>query len=404
MMWAVIARFILRNRILLLVLLGLVTAFMGYKARDVKLMYGLPDLLPKTDSVRLAFNEFQKLYGGEGSIYIIGIEEDPLEDLSLFNGWYRLSEDLQSIKGVDTIISVSKIFTLRKDTSARRFRLTPVVTSELHNEAELDSVRSIIHSLPFYKGLLYNDSTHATLMAVTMDSSLFNSGQRLPLISKIMNKVARFSEENKVKVHYSGLPFVRTIITRMVKSEMVIFITIAALLTMLLLFIFFRSFKPVTISMLVVLIGVIWTLGCLSIFGYKITILTGMLPSLIIVIGVANCIFLINKYHYEFKVHGNQAKALVRVIQKVGNATFMTNATTAIGFVTFIFTGSTSLKEFGVVSAVNIMGLFLISLLVIPIVFSYLPPPGYKHTKHLERKIVNAFVNKLVYWVSYHRR
>ncbi len=403
-MWTNIARLILRNRILFLIILGLATVFMGYKARSVKLMYGLPDLLPKNDSTKIAFEQFTKLYGGEGSIYVISIEEDPLSDLKLFNEWFRLSKELQTIDGVDSVISVSNIFTLNKDTAFKRFRLVPVINSELHTKQELDSIRNVIYSLPFYKGLLYNDSTHATLMAVTMDSSIFNSNMRIPLVKKIMGKVAIFSKDNHVKVHYSGLPFVRTIITQMVKSEMVIFIAVAIFLTMLLLFLFFRSFKPVFISMLVVSIGVIWTLGSITLLGYKITILTGMLPSLIIVIGVPNCIFLINKYHYEFKIHGNQAKALIRVIQKVGNATFMTNVTTAIGFVTFIFTGSISLKEFGVVSALNIIGLFLISLIVIPIFFSYMPPPAYKHTKHLETHVIKAFVSKLIYLVVNRRK
>ena len=152
------------------------------------------------------------------------------------------------------------------------------------------------------------------------------------------------------------------------------------------LFCFFRSYRATFITMGVVSIGVIWALGFIGWFRYEISILMALIPPLIIVIGVPNAIFLINKYQQEFKKHGNQAKSLQRVISKIGTATLMTNLTTAAGFATFIFTKSQLLKEFGIIASINIMAIFVLSLLLIPIIYSFMYKPKEKHLKHLGRK------------------
>jgi predicted RND superfamily exporter protein len=148
--------------------------------------------------------------------------------------------------------------------------------------------------------------------------------------------------------------------------------------------------------MLVVIIGVMWTFGILGFLEYEITVLTALIPPLIIVIGIPNCIFLINKYQHEVNKHGNKAKSLQRVITKVGNATLMTNTTTASGFATFIITQSKLLTEFGTVASMSIMAIFMLCLLIIPIIYSYMPIPSDKHLEHLNKK----WINKLGDWIE----
>ena len=152
-------------------------------------------------------------------------------------------------------------------------------------------------------------------------------------------------------------------------------------MTALLLLLFFRNVVVMAVCMLVVGTGVVWSLGSIVLFDYKLTALMGLIPPLMIVIGVPNCIYLLNKYHAEYKRHGNKALALTRMVRKVGNATFMTNATTALGFAAFMFTTSDVLQQFGVIASVNILAMFCISLPIIP-VFSWLPPPRRRHVRH----------------------
>src|SRR5690606_4117616 len=187
------------------------------------------------------------------------------------------------------------------------------------------------------------------------------------------------------------------------KSEIGMFILASLGVTSLLFFMFFRSFRATAISIVIVVIGVLWSFGLLGLFNYEITVLTALVPALMIVIGVPNCIFLTNKYHQEYRVHGNKVKALQRVTTKIGMATLMTNVTTAIGFATFVTSNNKLLIEFGVITAINILVLFVLSLVIIPIFHSYVPAPKPRHIKHLESGSVKMLMNWILNNVKYHR-
>ncbi|WP_332368250.1 MMPL family transporter [Spirosoma telluris] len=165
----------------------------------------------------------------------------------------------------------------------------------------------------------------------------------------------------------------------------------------MILFYFFRSFTVVLTALVVVGVGVIWATGYIVLFGYDITLLTGLIPPLIIVIGVPNAIFLLNRYHEELNRKRSQHEALVMATEKVGETTFFANVTTSIGFFVFYFTGSPLLLQFGLVAAFGIMTTYVVSLILIPIIFSYLAIPSTKQRGHLERQQVSGFLT----WVNH---
>ncbi|MFH1319647.1 MAG: MMPL family transporter [Bacteroidota bacterium] len=388
----------------ILIMLGAVTAFMGYQATFVRLTYQFAKLLPPTDKTRIDYEEFKRSFGEDGNVLVLGIQEENLYQLEKFNAWYDLGNTIKAIEGVDTVVSVASIYNVKKNEKDKKFSLKPVVRSKPRSQEEVDSLKEIITSLPFYDGLLYNKSTGASLMAITLDKNTISTKKLVSINKEIKGIVNDFSEINGIKVHSSGLPYIRIAIRELIASELLMFIFLAALITSIILFLFFWSFKVVIFSMLVVAIGVVWSLGFIALFDFEITILTGMIPSLLIVIGITNCIYLLNKYHNEYKTHGNKIKALARVIQKVGSATLMTNATTAAGFATFIITGADFLKEFGTIASINIMLVFVLSILLIPIIFSYLPPPEARYTKHLDNRLIRSFIDRLVHIVNSNRK
>jgi uncharacterized protein len=402
-MWGLICGLILRRRITILFILALLTGFMAYKASSVRMDYEFLKLLPSDDPTLVEYNEFKKRFGEDGNILAVGIRDKDLFTLEKFNAWYNLGNELKEMEGVSNVISIAHLFNLTKDEEEKRFKTSQVVSRAPQTQAELDSIKDIIFSLPFYKGRIYNDTSFATLMAVTIDREIVNSPKRDKFILGLREKISKYLDVTDIEVHYSGLPYIRSNMTTQVASELKMFILLAILITGLILYLFFRSFKITIFSLLVVAVGVIWSLGTVGIFEYKITILLGLIPPLIIVIGIPNCIFLLNKYHQEYKRHGNQAKALVRAISKIGGATLLTNTTTALGFAAFIVTNSRILQEFGVIASINIIFVFLLSILLIPIVFSYFPPPAERHTKHLESKIIKGIIERFVYIVSNHR-
>ncbi|MEX2595290.1 MAG: MMPL family transporter [Salibacteraceae bacterium] len=370
---------------------------MLFQATGVRLAYGLPQMLPDDSETMQDWKEFQSLFEEESTVFAIGIEKDLFHDVELFNEWYRLGRELTKIDGIDTILSIGSAFNVVKDTSQKRFVIDPIVKGEVVDQKELDSLRARYESLPFYKGLLYNPESNYSLMAISMANEKFNSTQRSEFFGGILERTEQFEQDNDIDLKYSGMPYIRENLTSLIKKELTLLLALTILITITVLLIFFRSLKPVLISLTVVVFGVIWSLGFLNILDYEITILTSLISPLIIVIGIPNCIYLINKFHAEVSKHGNKAKALVRVVSRIGSATFMTNMTTATGFLTFIFTQSTLLVEFGIVAFLSIMFLFVLSIILITVTYSYLPPPSDKKTEHLERR----WVINLVGWFKF---
>ncbi len=402
-MWNFLVRIILRNRIAILVIIALLTAFMGYKATQVKIQYENATILPAKDSTNQVYQNFIKQFGQDGTVMFIGIVDNRFFQLANFNNVYDLTDSLKKIQGVAEIVSITRIYNLVKNDSLKKFEFIPISPHKPRSQQELDSMKSLIYSLPFYEGLVYNKSTSAYLMALTLDKKTINSKNRDRLINDIREMVDRFTHRTKVEAHFSGLPYIRTLVAKKLENELRLFVILALLVSAFFLYLFFRSAKAVIFPMLIVLISVLFALGLMAIFGYKITMLTSIIPPLVIVIAVENCIFILNKYHYEYSHHHNQAKALSRVIQRIGVANLLTNAATATGFAAFIITNNKLLVEFGLIAAINIMIIYVLSLTLVPIFFSFLPPPKSKYTKHIEASLAKSLIDKAVFWVQHYR-
>lgn len=402
-MWRYLVRVILRNRFNNLIIIGVLTLFMGYMATKVELSYEMTKMLPASDPINLQYEKFRNQFGEDGSIFFIGFQDDNFFELNKFNGWYDLANNIHMIEGVQQVVSIGKIFQLEKNTEEKKFDFKPVVEKKPDSQKELDSLKQLIYSLPFYNGLLFNKESNVSLMMIKLDKEVLNTKNRVDLIFEIRNTVEEFATKYQEKIHYSGLPYIRTITSKKVEDELKIFIYAALIIASCILLIFFRSLTTVFVTMLIVVINVVWVMGIIKILGYKITMLTGILPPLLIVIVVENCIFLLNKFHNEFVAHGNKIKALSRAVQRIGNANLLTNATTAAGFAAFIVTGNKILVEFGVVASISIIIAYLFTLFLIPIFFSYLKTPQKRHVKHLDKSNVSKILDKIVYMVQHYR-
>lgn len=402
-MFTKFSKTIFRNRVLFIALIVLFTAFMAFKAVNVRLSYENTSLLAEKDSVMLEYTKFKKRFGEDGNVFVIGIKNPDIFTLKQFNAWYDLANDIQKIDGVQGIVSITKGFDLYKNEGKHQFDLLPIVNHKPSSQAEVDSIKNQILDLKFYQGLLYNPKTHATLLAITLDKSKMDDKRRIVLVEKIIQTTESYHLKNNVEVHYSGIPYIRTVTMKKIQHELFLFIMMSLGIAALIMLLFFRSKKVVLVSLLIVGISIVWVLGITSLFNYKITILTGVIPSLIVIIAIENCIYILNKYHWEYRSHGNKIRALTRVVERIGFASLMTNAATALGFAAFILIPNQMLREFGVVTSINIMLEYLLCILLLPIIFSFINPPEEKHVKHLDSKVFTAILDKIIYLIS-HRR
>ncbi len=393
--WAKTARLILRNRILILILIAVITVFLALQWQNMRFSNSEANLLPDDHPINLEYLSFLEQFGEEGNVVVIAVRDSSLFTPEKFNRWNKLSKQMDAFPEVDFVLSTDNLQELEKDNEKQEFTLRPFIKKTPTTKREIDSLTNhLFNDLPFYDDVIFNKESKTVRTLIYLDKDIVNTSVRKDFILQDFNKlIANFEKETGMDVRISGMPYVRTMNSQNIIDEIGKFILAALGVTSLIFFFFFRSFRATFISMFVVIIGVMWAFGILGLLRYEITVLTALIPPLIIVIGIPNCIFLINKYQQEVKKHGNQALSLQRVISKIGNATLMTNITTASGFATFIITDSKLLKEFGIVASMNIIGIFILSLLIIPIVYSFMSLPKTKHLKHLNTKWIETFVN-----------
>lgn len=393
--WTRVSRIILKNRYLILILIAIITTLLVFQMKNMRFSYTEANLLPENHEVNIQYNKFLEIFGEEGNLVLLAVKDSSVFTTDKFNAWNSLAKSFDSLPEVEFTLSIADVKKLKKDTKNRKFVLESIYEKKITSQEKVNSIKKeLFEKLPFYDNLLYNKKTGTIQTAIYIDKEIVNTPVRKAFVfDKLIPIIDRFEKENNLNVRISGMPYIRTINAQNIIDEIQLFVLGALFITGIIFFFFFRSYRATFITLLVVTIGVTWAFGFIGLFGYEITVLTALIPPLIIVIGVPNAVFLINKYQQEIKLHGQQAKALQRVISKIGNATLMTNITTASGFATFVFVKSQLLREFGILASINILSIFVLALLIIPIIYSFMEPPKKKHLNHLERRWMENVVD-----------
>ena len=402
-MWTKLAHIIIKYRLFLVLLLVAVTAFMGYHARNAEMSYDFAKTVPSDDPDMIVFQQFKKQFGEDGNLVALGIKDDRVYQPENFEKLRALSKTLASLEGVNDVLSLPLIQRLEKNAEEKKFDFNPIFKGPAKNKKAFDSLLNVAFDQKFYSGRLINEENGATLVLVSINKDVVNTPKRIELTHQIVDAGQAYEDDTGIKLHYAGLPFVRSIVAGNVKNEMQFFLFLSVAVTGLILFLFFRTWDAVLFPILVIGVVVVWVMGTLTLFDYRITLLTGLIPPVIVVIGIPNAVYLINKYHQEFEKHGNKIMAISRVVRKIGLVTLITNFTTAIGFLVLATTEIVILKEFGIVAGLNVMATFLVSIILIPAVFSWLPAPGGKQLKHLKFKSLDFALTRIDLLIHRHR-
>ena len=403
-MWRKLGQFILKYRFPLLFLLIAATAVMGYWASKVELSYEFSRAIPANHPANITYQEFRKKFGEDGNLLVIGIQTKELFTEKFFNDYTSLHRQIKQVAGVEDMIGIASAVNLVKNPETEKLNATIIFPERKLTQAEIDSGKTIFLNLPFYKNLLYNPGTNAWLMGVRINKGVMNSKKRIGIVKEIKTLAENFGDANKTTVYLSGLPYIRTEVAKRISNEMRWFLLASMILSALILLLFFRSVSSMLLSLVVVIIGVLFSLGTMHLLNYKITLLTALIPPLIVVIGIPNCIYFLNKFHTTYNEKGDKQEALVAMVGRMGVVTLFCNLSAAIGFAVFALTRSEILKEFGVVAGTNIMLLFFISLILIPVVLSLLPAPKSRHMKYLENPRLNRWLDRLERWSLNNRK
>lgn len=402
-MWNSLASAIIKYRLLFIILIGIITVFMGYHMTKIQMSYDFARTVPPEDVDLLYFNAFKEKFGEDGNIIVVGMKDEAAYKLENFVELSALAKRIKKIEGVNDVVALPTLKMIVKDTVNKKFTFTDIFPETISTQKELDSLLQVARDQKIYSGQIMNSSNGATMMLVSVQKEVMNSFKREAMTDSLQSEGARFEKATNITLRYAGLPFMRTVVANSIRNEMKIFLIASVVVTGFIMFLFFRSFRSVLFSMIIIGVLVVWTLGTLALFGYKITLLTGLIPPVIVTIGITNAIYLLNKYHLEFAKTQDKLEAITVVVRKMGLAMFLTNLTVAIGFLTLLATDITILREFGIVAGINIMALFFVSLIMIPSVFSWLPVPTEKHLRHLNFPLMGWFLKMIDLLVHRHR-
>ena len=403
-MWANLATFLIRQRVIILVIMGLITAFMGYEAQQVELSYEFPQVVPKSDPDYEYYRKFKEQFGEDGNIITIGFSGKDVFDINVLQDWYCLAKDLENVSGVDTVVSIASLPWVQKNPELHKFVMHPMMTAEPETQQFADSIKKALLNMPFYNNLLYNEKTGATLLAVRVKQKTLVSKDRAELILNTRRKGDEFGLRHNVTMHYSGLPYIRTRFAQKIQNELNIFLCLSVVVTALILLVFFRSFYNVIFPLIIIIVILIWTLGIIVLYGYKITLLSALIPPLVVIIGIPNFVYFLNNYHQEYKRHRRKMYSITKMVGNIAQVVFLNNTTTAIGFGVLFFIDSPILKEFGTIAFTMIVLTYLLTLILMPIVFSLLPDPKTRHLHYLENPIMRKFLNGIDQLVQNNRK
>jgi uncharacterized protein len=392
-MWKRLGAFVIKHRLPLLILLCAATALMSFYASKVTLSYEFAKAIPTDNQKYKDYKAFREKFGDDGNVLVVGIQSDKLFELNTFKKYAELQQQLKVVKNVDDVLSIPSAITLVKDSITEKLNAVKIFPDHIDSQEVLDSAKSVFLNLPFYQSLLYNPATNSYLMGVRINKDSLSSPRRTSIVKDITEVVRNFDSSTGLTSYLSGLPLIRTVVADRLQKEMRFFLIGSLVLSALILLLFFRSFSTMILSLLVVILGVIWSLGVLHLCGYKISLLTALTPPLVVVIGVPNCIYFINKYHTSYLAGGNKNQSLVDMVSKMGIVTLFCNITAAIGFAVFAFTKSAVLQEFGVVAGISIMLIFVISFILLPSALSYLPAPNTRQMKYLNNRWITGFLS-----------
>ena len=386
------SHFILNNRRLFIFLILVYTLFMGYKGLEVEYNYDFSQTVPDTDEEMIYYNSFKDTFGEDGNVFAIGLKDSSIFEVEKFKLYNEYVTKVENIYGVKGALGLPRLQALKKNNEKKNFDFVNIFDPFPNSQNEYDSLLNQVKNEKFYEGKILNDDGALTLL-VTIDKNILNSESRNKLMNDLISTSEEFRSESGIKLHYAGLPYSRYVLAESVKKELTNLLIFSVVVLGIILFIFFRSIDTVFVPLIIIGIVVTWVFGTLALFGFKITLLTGLIPPIIVVIGIPNCVYMLNYYHFSIEKLKDKKKAIINVIKTIGLITLITNLTTAVGFFVLSTTDIKILNEFGIVAGINVLATFFVSIFLLPSIYLALPKPKSNQVNYLNYDFINYLIN-----------
>ncbi|MCS7028780.1 MAG: MMPL family transporter [Bacteroidia bacterium] len=402
-MWQIVSRFILQARVWIFVGVAIFIVVMIYLGQGLEMDYGYASgkIIPSTHPDYVYYQRFKKIFGDDGKVMFVGFKKDSLENLQGLQAIYELSERLKHTEGVERVLSITHAPILYVD-STQKIKIRPLFEHK-PTKADVDSFAKQIQRLIFYKHVIFNPDNNVSIIAINLKKEVLDSKKRIEITQNIKKICQEYEAQLGGQLYYSGLPYIRSAMVLKVSQELIKFLILSVVVTIVILYLFFRWIAIIPVSLFVTGLGVIFSRGLMSALGYKVNLLTALVPTLVMIIGIPNTIYFVTKYIELYRRSRNKVYSVKYIIEHIGAITLMNNLVTSLGFLSLSFTQIEMLQQFGLVAGISIIVTYILCLLLIPTFLIIIPAPKNAQFKHLDSKFLNGFVRFIEFSVRARR-
>lgn len=361
-----IVELILKNRLLVIIATLLITLILGLQITKLKIEGDILKYLPEDDPTVVLFNRVGDEFGGN-SLALIAIETDDVFTKETIEHINLLTEQFKLVDGVTNVTSLTDVLDIKKTDEGLEIGKLIDQYKLPQTAEELKQLKKYTLSKDLYNGRIVSKDAKAALIICRIAENM-DKAKTAAMLKEIVSK-ADLPEQ----VYLSGIPFQLNDITEVIFKDLNLLLPIIIVVILLTLFLSYGTFRGVILPLLSTLISIVWTLGLMSILDIRLTVISNIIPVILIATGTAYGIHVVSKYDEILNEGNSTHKNLVDAIKKVSTPVLLTGITTMIGFISFIF-GSylTMIREFGFFTAVGILFSLTITLVFIPSVLSYL--------------------------------
>ncbi|HSW68487.1 MAG TPA: efflux RND transporter permease subunit, partial [Bacteroidales bacterium] len=358
-----LAEIILRLRYVIIVVVSAITIFLGYFIKDIQVNPDVIGYHPAGDEAAALFMEIGRQYGGN-DLLIVGIETSDVFTYETLNLVRKVTDSVRSVPGISSVTSLTNVLHITSSEYGIEIGRLVDEFNIPSDTAQLNRLRAYTLSEPMYSGTLVSEDATATLVVARVKDGT----EQMVIVDQVKQKLSGLEFDGTF--YYGGMPVILRELSSVIIGDLLFIAPVAFLLICLVLFWGFRNIRGVVLPMLTVSMAIIWTMGLMSLLGYELTLLTNIIPVILLAVGSAYSIHVINRINREFQQEpiGALKRALAYIIIPVTLASI----TTIFGFVSFI-AGSylTMIIEFGIFTSLGILFSLILALTFVPAMLSF---------------------------------
>ena len=349
-----LAKFILRYRRVIIILVVVLTGFTGYQITKMQINSDVISSLPDDDPDAALLKRVATQFGSNMMGMVILESDDTLQKETL----EHVLQIKETIEGMDGIIYVHSLTNIIDISEIGIGNLVDIYDLP-DTEEELLALKERVFSKEMYKGSIVSEDGTATLIVFSLSEDAN--------IEEVANAVMEKTQAMDLPetLYYAGSPMMVTSIAKLISSDLTFLLPIAFLLIALILALFFKTVRGVLLPLITVVIAIVWTLGIMALLGYKMSMISNNIPIILLAVGSAYTIHVLNRIN-EMK-DTDRRKALLKALIYIFIPVLLAAITTAIGFMSFIFGAYLEMiREFGIFTSLGTFFAALLSLFFIP--------------------------------------